>query len=943
MGFCMSGMSSLALAQSLQDGFRVLALEPFSIAALPDGRVIVGGRPHSYWVGDFEGGLNRRLVNGRPDPSFQVPAGLGEVSRLLPLPNGHLLAGLKRLADGPDWMRAGLLLRLNPAGLPDPGFDLGMFSMPSPESIIRDRQGSVWTASSYELRKSAPDGSLQVRWFANSYVNTVCLGLDNSVWAGGSFTTLGPMSRPYLVRLNEDGSMAAAPPVILDREVTALARQDDGRLLMAGAFSSINGVSRSGFARLLADGTLDSSFTPNVEGSIFCIEPQHDGRVLIGGSFSSVDGQPQHWLARVNADGSHDSSFVGEANEHVHDIEVLADGRILATGVFSRGDGGETFVTTVARMSEEGRLEQDTKWYHGDLTCGALRLDGTLIAGIGNLRLLRSDRSKDPAFNHEVNAKIICVGAEPSGAVVFGGLFSQVDGLPRHGLARVDASGVLDASFTPALGSVHALLRLPDGRWIVGGGFSSSQAHGLARLHANGTLDGTFSAETNGTVMALSRLSDGRLIAGGAFTSMGGQPRFGLARLSADGVVDPHFAPVVDGSVKAVQALPDGGCLIGGYFREVNGASCEGLARLMADGSVDSSFQPPAKMDVNDLAVRMDGVIQVAGQRQNPATSEWLPELVLLNPDGSLNHDLMPKDSGEDTWNASQGAVRYIQACSDGRMDVGGDFIYYRRHPVEGRWDRAGIARSSAPAGTFQRLGISRGGHVLTWTRRGGLAFLENVSFEVRPSSGAAWQPLGAGQSLGNGEWAISGLNLTPGWWQVRAVGQMMGGEASWNALTSWLEARPGTAVGFDLWLEQRHGLRSGDVADTASERSVDSVTGVPDLLAYATGQTANHSGQPLVHSLLPQGTSSGDGAPGVSFPLWPAHDDIVLKVESAEHLQGPWREIARKNGLSDWQASVAGIQVVTEPDGQVKVHENQPLVPGVTRFFRISVSLMNP
>src|ERR1051326_5483510 len=44
--------------------------------------------------------------------------------------------------------------------------------------------------------------------------------------------------------------------------VTAMAMQDDGKVVLGGGFNSVQGLSRNRLARLNADGTLDLSFSP---------------------------------------------------------------------------------------------------------------------------------------------------------------------------------------------------------------------------------------------------------------------------------------------------------------------------------------------------------------------------------------------------------------------------------------------------------------------------------------------------------------------------------------------------------------------------------------------------------------------------------------------------------------------------------------------------------
>lgn len=81
--------------------------------------------------------------------------------------------------------------------------------------------------------------------------------------------------------------------------VYALAKQPDGKLIVAGAFTSIAGTTRNRIARLNPDGSLDTGFASvYVDSTIRAAVVQADGRIVIGGDFDmassrSVEHSPQ--------------------------------------------------------------------------------------------------------------------------------------------------------------------------------------------------------------------------------------------------------------------------------------------------------------------------------------------------------------------------------------------------------------------------------------------------------------------------------------------------------------------------------------------------------------------------------------------------------------------------------------------------------------------------
>src|SRR6185503_6481339 len=98
--------------------------------------------------------------------------------------------------------------------------------------------------------------------------------------------------------------------------------------------------------------------------------------------------------------------------------------------------------------------------------------------------------------------------------------------------------GLLPGSFGGATG-VYAMVLQPDGRLLIGGTFTMVNGvtrHGIARLNADGSLDSGFSpgSGADAPVVALALQDDGKLLLGGGFTSVNGVVRGRVARLNSD-------------------------------------------------------------------------------------------------------------------------------------------------------------------------------------------------------------------------------------------------------------------------------------------------------------------------------------------------------------------------------------------------------------------------
>ena len=131
-------------------------------------------------------------------------------------------------------------------------------------------------------------------------------------------------------------------------------------------------------------------------------------------------------------------------------------------------------------------------------------------------------------------------------------------------IALIDTNGNLDYSFKPSSGAdgpIHALVAGPGNQFIIGGeflSFNGQDAHHIARLNANGSLDGTFSGDVDGTVRAVAVQPDGGILLGGDFNTVDGQTRNYMARLNANGSLDATFDPgtTLTGPVQVIALQP---------------------------------------------------------------------------------------------------------------------------------------------------------------------------------------------------------------------------------------------------------------------------------------------------------------------------------------------------------------------------------------------------
>src|SRR4030065_588368 len=111
--------------------------------------------------------------------------------------------------------------------------------------------------------------------------------------------------------------------------IVAIAIQPDNKILLGGSFTTIGGITRNNIARVNSDGTLDTGFDPNANNLIDAIAIQPDNKILLGGSFTTIGGITRNRIARVNSDGTLDTGFNPNANNPIYSIAIQPDNKIL--------------------------------------------------------------------------------------------------------------------------------------------------------------------------------------------------------------------------------------------------------------------------------------------------------------------------------------------------------------------------------------------------------------------------------------------------------------------------------------------------------------------------------------------------------------------------------------------------------------------------------------
>ncbi len=171
---------------------------------------------------------------------------------------------------------------------------------------------------------------------------------------------------------------------------------------------------------------------------------------------------------------------------------------------------------------------------------------------------------------------------------------------------------------TGANGIPAAAITLPNGDFIVGGGFTSiagRAANRIARQSASTAAWSALGSGTNGSVLALAATASGEIIAGGSFTSAGGVAANNIARWNGSAWL--ALGPGISGAVSAVAVMPDGDIIAAGTFNAAGGIAASNIARWNAATSAWSALGTGLDSTVRALAVLPDGQLVAGGSFAN--------------------------------------------------------------------------------------------------------------------------------------------------------------------------------------------------------------------------------------------------------------------------------------------------------------------------------------
>ncbi len=461
-------------------------------------------------------------------------------------------------------------------------------------------------------------------------VNALAI-IGNTLYVGGDFTAINSSTRNRIGAIDLAGLTVTAFDPDSDNEIYALTASGT-TLYVGGRFGSIAGSARPGLAAFNGGSItawdpypLDANNTATGIATIRAIAVQ-GSLVYIGGDFTQVGHTAVQRFrlaaiqAAVNIDGH--TTWNPGANNTVYAIAPNSAATVVyVAGAFTQIGANFASRIGIAALDASGVSNNATPWNPStDLKIVyTLLLDSTTLYAGGEFGTVGGTvRPHLAALDTTVTSSIAkSFNPAPDGTVYSlaltgttlraGGSFLVANGASNTGFAGFDKTSGATTSVGSVSddGSAWALLRLPNGKTLVGGSFymnvNSVLYKGLIRLNSDFTLDTAFNPLVEGQILTMA-LNGSTVLIGGTFTKVGATARAYAAGIDSGTGALTAFNPAPNSLVQSI--IVDGTtAYIGGRFTTMGGTARNYIAAVNStSGALVAGWNPNANDWVFTLA-----------------------------------------------------------------------------------------------------------------------------------------------------------------------------------------------------------------------------------------------------------------------------------------------------------------------------------------------------
>lgn len=509
---------------------------------------------------------------------------------------------------------------------------------------------------------------------ADNDVEVILIQPDGKLIIAGQFLYYNEVRVNQIARINTDGSIDTtfqSGSGFFSRSYTsnisAMALQNDGKIIVAGQFSYYNEQPAKRLARLNPDGSLDTTFDSSKNGkiafSINCIAIQDDGKVLYGTEKISNNESAAYSIMRLEQDGAVDESFTNNIQENVLSLALQDDGSILVGGDFPNG---LVHIDSKGQIDPGFNIENEN---FGAVAAIAVDKDKKIILGSQKgLYRIHPNGLTDLDFKRPIESKIKDIDIQPNGDIVFIGNFSG-------DIERLKSDGSKDQFFNVGdqihghATRLHDLAHHNESLYLATSrtNFDKYAVTGIIKLKNDYSFDTDFNrgSGVNGKINSITIQPENKVILAGTINTVNGEIRKNISRMNENGELDFSFDAgfVSYGEINFITQQKDGKLLLGGLFtpsKDKENKSC--FIRLEKNGSVDTSFIFNQEICPVKTAVTQDnGDIFIS--------TNSLP-LIKIDGNGNVKKDFI-------TTNKGSGDIENIAIQPDGKIIIAGDFTRY--------------------------------------------------------------------------------------------------------------------------------------------------------------------------------------------------------------------------------------------------------------------------
>ena len=488
----------------------------------------------------------------------------------------------------------------------------------------------------------------------------------NTLYVGGTFLGVAPITGAAVPFDAVTGAPLARYPKV-SGQVWRIIPDGEGGWYLGGRFAGVGGLPRRNLAHVLADGSV-ASWAPDPDGEVRALTLS-GSTLYVGGEFTAISGSPRSNLAAFEMPSGALTHWNPAPDYFVNDIQVA--GSSVYLGGYFWHVGGELRYRLAEVDAKTGAVSSWAPNPSDEVRTIAIYGD-TLFAGGYFWNVGATERPRIAAISRSTGAVLDWAAGldRPvyfpydggpcaqkllihDGALFVAGVFTQIGGASRQGLAALTLDSARATSWdprgrreSPVYGSIFWAMAIDGNAVFVGGSFDSLGGVPIADVGTGAAVDARtgdalpWRPEENGGIVGLAA-ENGVVYAGGWFTSLGPRlRRNGVAAFDTRTGAVTAWAPDPTGDVRAIAAR-DGRIYIGGQFGSAGGQPRSGIAEIDSATGLATTWNPSVTGTVQCLAVT-DSLVYIGGlfsqvggvprrnlaaiRRSDGAVTDWRPD-----------------------------------------------------------------------------------------------------------------------------------------------------------------------------------------------------------------------------------------------------------------------------------------------------------------------------